>query len=92
MRFANGQTWYALDQVELPDVEFERYVADQTSKNVARKTLEPLVRDKKKVPTYRTSLSSSIASGTVPFLMSSAKAHGLLPLQHPHDLVRLGPS
>jgi hypothetical protein len=36
-------TWYALDQVELPDVEFERYVADQTSKNVARKTLESAI-------------------------------------------------
>ena len=36
-------TWYALDQVELPDVDFERYVADQTSKNVARKTLESAI-------------------------------------------------
>lgn len=36
-------TWYALDQVELPDVDFERYVADQTLKNVARKTLESAI-------------------------------------------------
>ncbi|GAA5980421.1 hypothetical protein JCM10908_001649 [Rhodotorula pacifica] len=35
--------WYALDQVELPDVDFERYVANQTSKDVTRKTLESAI-------------------------------------------------